>query len=258
MRTKKAFTLIELLVVISIIALLVAILMPALSAARKQARSVVCLSNLHQWTLVFGMYFHDNDSKFIAYNRGNAAKTYWMSVLSELYDEVDELRVCPSATRPSKKYPGVSHFFADYSGSATTMWGPFPTTDYHYPYYGSYGLNCWVYDMSKMTDTQLADTDIAGMRHYQLGNIDNVQHQSDVPLILDALWDHTWVRDDRDYTSTWWRIYLLDRHTMATNSCFLDYSARRVPLSEMWNLRWNRYFIPQGTVDLTGVDLTGE
>ena len=56
---KKAFTLIELLVVISIIALLLAILMPSLQAAREQARSVVCKANLKQLGLAFFMYAED-------------------------------------------------------------------------------------------------------------------------------------------------------------------------------------------------------
>jgi prepilin-type N-terminal cleavage/methylation domain-containing protein len=53
---QKGFTLVELLVVISIIAVLLAILMPSLSKAREQARRTVCASNLKQWSLALGMY----------------------------------------------------------------------------------------------------------------------------------------------------------------------------------------------------------
>ena len=58
------FTLVELLVVISIIALLVAILLPALRAARQQTYRTVCASNLHQLALAALMYTEDNNHKF--------------------------------------------------------------------------------------------------------------------------------------------------------------------------------------------------
>lgn len=60
-RWQSAFTLIELLVVISITALLVAVLLPALSNARAAARRVVCGSGLKQTHLAFVMYAQDND-----------------------------------------------------------------------------------------------------------------------------------------------------------------------------------------------------
>jgi len=62
--TNKAFTLIELLVVISIIALLLSILMPALGQARQQARSAVCKSNLRQLLIANLGYAVENDDCF--------------------------------------------------------------------------------------------------------------------------------------------------------------------------------------------------
>ena len=61
MLRKKAFTLIELLVVISIIALLIAILMPALNTAREQAKRVVCTVNLRSIGLALRLYEEDNN-----------------------------------------------------------------------------------------------------------------------------------------------------------------------------------------------------
>jgi prepilin-type N-terminal cleavage/methylation domain-containing protein len=61
---RKGFTLIELLVVIAIIALLMSILIPALRNVRNQAKSSVCMSNLHEWALIFNMYTGDNDGFF--------------------------------------------------------------------------------------------------------------------------------------------------------------------------------------------------
>ncbi|MCK4998000.1 MAG: type II secretion system protein [Anaerohalosphaera sp.] len=62
---KKAFTLIELLVVISIIAMLLAILMPALSRVKKMAAAAVCLSNEKQLVLGWLLYAEDFGGKFV-------------------------------------------------------------------------------------------------------------------------------------------------------------------------------------------------
>ncbi|HUU20019.1 MAG TPA: prepilin-type N-terminal cleavage/methylation domain-containing protein [Sedimentisphaerales bacterium] len=64
----KGFTLIELLVVIAVIALLPAILMPALRKARGQAQMAACSAQLRQFGLAWNQYADDNDGFNIEYS----------------------------------------------------------------------------------------------------------------------------------------------------------------------------------------------
>ncbi len=101
MRDKRgAFTLIELLVVVAIIAVLVAILLPALGRAREEARKMVCKSNLREIGLGELMYVQDENSMLIPYKSPNiywfiSLQPYLMGGGSSLIKFADVM-VCPS------------------------------------------------------------------------------------------------------------------------------------------------------------------
>ena len=139
MRKQRAFTLIELLVVVSIIALLVSILLPALSRAREQAKNAVCASNMHQLGILAQTYMAEHD-RWPAYwdpsrgamaglwyvSDGNTASGFfysWMDFLQGKTATNPDLYDCPTLPpSPNPRtgwqlppgYPGDVQFSTDY------------------------------------------------------------------------------------------------------------------------------------------------
>ena len=83
MEERKGFTLIELLVVIAIIAVLMGILMPALTMAREQGKRAVCLNSLRQLSMAWILYADENDDRLVSSEAGGMGGAFpdaWVGV----------------------------------------------------------------------------------------------------------------------------------------------------------------------------------
>ncbi len=253
MRRRRAFSLVELLVVIGIVAVLLGLLLPVLSAVRRAARNAVCLANLHTWAVAMQGYMTANGGRPIAID-ADVTDPRWYEQLQPYVGNVTRPLLCPMAAEPGNVL-----------GSATWAWGPDRTYGVGRPvwsvrgtYVGSYGVNGWLLQLP-------AGSAVAPVLAGKFLTMP-VRSPALVPVVADCVLADPGFPMASDtvppsLTSPFvprgsglpratgsMQYFCIDRHRRRVNVAMLDGHAEAVPLARLWQLQWHRGFVGRTVV----------
>jgi prepilin-type N-terminal cleavage/methylation domain-containing protein len=266
-RFQEAFTLVELLVVISIIAILLSVLVPVMGKAKKQAKTIICQSNLKQWGLLYTMYCGDNNGYFFSgqvncsYAGGADGADYgryWRKSMKSSSNN-PKMWLCPETLKPQ--------FNGDMPVKGST-------SDIAWKYrgdngddVGSYGLNGWV--LNPTTDVTDATGGIFG-RTPVSDSWRTCQNKdaSNIPVFADMWFTDAWPKDAdppsliekcpgdpetfKQVPPNEMQRVCVNRHNGYVGTVFMDWSARKVGLKELWTLKWNKSYNVSGRYTMAG------
>ncbi len=241
MKPARAFTVVELLVVMSIIILLIALLLPALSKARSAMRASICLNNVTQIHAAHVAHSNDYDGRFMP--SVNPDGQWWTTSLLE-YHTANDVLFCPETTIKATPTLGTLGFGGpDATWFDGIQWPSDPLD------VSSYGQNMWVNNPTESRTLWGHEPELHWYHPLLAPDATNI------PVVTDAMWVGGFPYSHDVPAAAQWdqtiggghqtNRFALDRHDGAVEVAFIDGSARRVALPDLWTLRWNHDYTPR-------------